>query len=65
MKREWRSNGAAMAQILAAEGRLAPLRHSPGLKAGGNGGIDGAALPPPVPNGAGNGARMAQIGGVA
>jgi hypothetical protein len=58
---EWRTNGAVMAQDFAAEGRLAPLRHSPGPKARGNGGKNGAATPPPVPNGAANGARMAQI----
>lgn len=59
---EWRANGAVMAQIWEADGRAAPLRHSPGLKARGNGGRNGATLPPPVSNGAENGARMAQVG---
>jgi hypothetical protein len=35
MNPEWRTNGADMAQILAAEGRGAPLRHSHPLKGDG------------------------------
>ncbi|MBX6382096.1 MAG: hypothetical protein IRZ07_03845 [Microbispora sp.] len=60
MMGERRKNGAEMAQIGAAEGRLAPLRHSPGRKAGGNGGLERRSLPPRGENGAGNGAEMAQ-----
>lgn len=61
MTRQWRTNGAGMAQISAEQGAGAPLRHSPSLKAGGNGGMNGAAPGPLPANGAENGARMAQI----
>jgi hypothetical protein len=60
MTREWRNNGAEMAQIGAAEGRLAPLRHSPSQRLGGMATEHGAACRPEGVNGAVNGAEMAQ-----
>lgn len=60
MTQERRKNGATMAQPKGSEGRLAPLRHSPGLKARGNGENERRSLPPRGQNGAENGAGMAQ-----
>jgi len=60
MRRERRKNGAEMAQVPGAEGRLAPLRHSPLPSAGGEWRQEWRSMPPRGGNGAENGARMAQ-----